>query len=83
MSLSISTKDLVRLIDERLAAARRVQCIDSREAAKLLGISERKLAQLVAEGEVPSFLIGRSRRFEVLDLEDWIASRTEGGASCK
>lgn len=43
--------------------------IDSRLASKLYSVSERKLAQLVAEGEIPSSKIGRSRRFSVEALD--------------
>ena len=76
----MNVEEIERIVDQRLAA-KRIQCLNSREAAKLLGVSERTLASLVADGAIPSFTIGRARRFELLDLEDWIASRTEGGQS--
>ena len=49
------------------------------EASRLLGgISARKLAQMVASGELPSAKIG-TRRLIILDgLKEYVAARTEG-----
>jgi excisionase family DNA binding protein len=33
-----------------------------REAAKMLGVSERKVAELIASKEIKSFKVGKSRR---------------------
>ena len=46
--------------------------VDARQAAALLGISQRKLAQLVAWDDIPSRKIGRLRRFSVMELKAWV-----------
>lgn len=55
--------------------------IDSVAAAEMLGMSTRKLWQLTKDGEIPFLRIGRSVRFSVSALEQWIESRIEGGRS--
>ncbi len=50
------------------------------KAAKTLGISERKLDQLVAQGAIPHFRCGRAVLFPVDRLHEWIAARTVGVA---
>lgn len=42
------------------------------EAAKALAISPRKLWSLTNCGEVPCVRIGRTVRYEVADLQNWI-----------
>ncbi len=49
------------------------------EASRLLSISQRKLWSLTASGEIPHVRIGRSVRYPVDDLREWIELRTEGG----
>lgn len=50
------------------------------EARRLLGgISRRKLALMVAAGEVPSTKIGTRRMFPIDGLRAYVAARTEGG----
>ena len=50
------------------------------EARRLLGeISARKMAQMVAAGEVPSVRIGRRRLFPLDGLRAYVAARVEGG----
>ena len=43
-----------------------------KEAAATLGISPRKLWALTASGDVPCVRIGRSVRYDVADLADFI-----------
>jgi excisionase family DNA binding protein len=45
------------------------------EAAELLGLSERTVARLVADGELPSLKVGRRRLFSLRRLEEWAESR--------
>ena len=45
------------------------------EAAKALGIGLSKMAELIADGEIPSFKIGRRRLIRPLALEDWVRRR--------
>lgn len=50
-----------------------------REAANYLAISQRKLADLKATGEIPFIPIGRSIRFDVADLDRFIERQRSGG----
>ena len=52
-----------------------------REAAKSLSISPRKLWSMTASCEIPHVRIGRSVRYGIDDLKEWIESRKERGGS--
>ena len=52
----------------------------AKEAAKSLGIGERKLWSLTNRGEIPHIRIGRMLRYPVRELEEWISKHTEGGS---
>lgn len=45
--------------------------VNTREAARMLCISERTLWTLTQEGRIPSLKIGRAVRYRVADLEAW------------
>ena len=45
------------------------------ESAKALGIGLSKMAELIADGEVASFKIGRRRLIRPLALEDYVRAR--------
>ena len=51
------------------------------EAAQSLAISPRKLWSLTASGEIPHVRIGRSVRYAIDDVKDWIKAQTKGGES--
>ena len=51
--------------------------IDSIAAAKLLGIGTRTLWQLTNDGEVPYVRIGRSVRYHVPALHEWVAAKLQ------
>ena len=53
--------------------------IDRREAARLLGISPRKLWDLSNIGELPVMRIGNALRYDPNDLRAWIAANKEHG----
>ena len=53
--------------------------VDAVTAARMLAISKRTLATLVAENEIPSTRVRRCLRFSVVDLERYCASRRDGG----
>ncbi len=44
----------------------------SRDAAKYLCISERKLWSMTQAGEIPAVRLGRAVRFDIKDLENFI-----------
>jgi len=50
-----------------------------RQAAQTLQISERKLWGMKASGEIPHVLLGRSVRYPVADLQQWIEEQKTGG----
>jgi excisionase family DNA binding protein len=45
------------------------------EAAVALGISRAKCYALMARGDLPTILVGASRRIPVAALQDWIEQR--------
>lgn len=49
------------------------------QAANALGISPRKLWGMTASGQIPHVRLGRSVRYPVKDLENWINAQKEGG----
>ena len=53
--------------------------LTSRQAAEALQISERKLWGMKASGEIPYVLLGRSVRYPLADLQQWIDERKKGG----
>jgi excisionase family DNA binding protein len=50
--------------------------LNAREAAKTLGISERKLWDLAHRGKIPCVRIDRAIRYSLRDLEAWIEEQT-------
>jgi excisionase family DNA binding protein len=54
------------------AAAVEPLLIDSREAARLLCVSESTLTRLTRAGSLPAIQIGRAVRFDLADLRAWI-----------
>jgi len=46
-----------------------------RDAARMLGVSDRHLATLARAGEVPSVMIGGRRLFRLATLDAWLADR--------
>lgn len=55
--------------------------LTSREAAKVLAISERKLWQLKSTGEIPHVRIGASVRFAIADQEEYVENQKIGRSS--
>jgi excisionase family DNA binding protein len=54
-----------------------VQLLTVIEAARLLGISRSKLYELLADGELPSVRIGRTRRISVIAIDEFVATHTD------
>jgi excisionase family DNA binding protein len=52
-----------------------------REVAKFLKVTERTIYGLAAEGQIPSFKVGGSRRFKQSDLIKWISKRASAPTS--
>jgi excisionase family DNA binding protein len=51
------------------------------QAAEALAISPRKLWAMTASGEIPHLRLGRSVRYPVADLEQWIEEQRNGGTA--
>lgn len=54
--------------------------LTARETAAMLSISERKLWNLTNENEIPAIRIGRSVRYSIDDLEQWIKTKRQEGS---
>lgn len=50
-----------------------------KEAAKALGISERKLWSMTNCGEIPHVRAGRAVLYPLHELRAWLAARVKGG----
>lgn len=44
--------------------------------AEHFGVSERWIEQRVQKDKMPSWKVGRTRRFRVSDVEDWLRKRS-------
>jgi len=51
--------------------------VDVREAARLLSVCERTVANMVGRGELKPIRIGRAVRFAVADLRAWVERQTK------
>jgi excisionase family DNA binding protein len=68
----ISNAAGVAVIRQRIEGAKpagRVMMVSPKHAAELIDVSERTIHALIAKGELPSALIGGSRRIFVDDLK--------------
>ncbi|MBS3940269.1 MAG: helix-turn-helix domain-containing protein [Actinobacteria bacterium] len=54
-----------------------IQLLTIVDAARHLGISRSKIYELLAEGELSSVRIGRTRRIALAALEEFIESHTD------
>ena len=53
--------------------------VDAKGAGDLLGLSERQVRKLAAQGELPPFRVGRAVRWRVVDLERWAERQVATG----
>ncbi|WP_145078891.1 helix-turn-helix domain-containing protein [Aureliella helgolandensis] len=49
--------------------------VTARQAAEMLGLSERTLFKLRHQGQLPFVRVGRSIRFAVASLDSWVRQR--------
>ena len=55
--------------------------MDSKAAARILGVSQPKFFRMIADGTAPrSIRIGRSRKFDPRDVQAWIDARRQEAA---
>jgi excisionase family DNA binding protein len=55
--------------------------VTEKQAARLLGICERKLWDMRHDGLIPYLRVGRSIRYSISDLENWIAAKRQVGVA--
>jgi len=55
--------------------------LNRREAAKALAISERKLWDLTARGDLPQIRIDKCVRYELTAIQSFIERQRQGGAA--
>ena len=60
-----------------------IQLLTVVEAAQHLGISRSKVYELLADGQLPSVRIGRTRRIATSALEEFVARCSETGTSAE
>lgn len=58
---------------ERLEGRR--EALTVQEVAELLGVSDKHIYEMTADGTLPSFHIGRSIRLDPQDIADWLRKR--------
>lgn len=56
-----------------------VQIVTVREVATLLQLKESTVCSLAAEGKLPGFKLGKSWRFDLEEVERWIAEMPRSG----
>ena len=52
-----------------------MQLFTTAEAASYLRLKERKIYEMVAEGTLPAFYVGRSVRLDPQDMADWLRKK--------
>lgn len=57
----------------------RALALRPREAARVLGISERLLWSLTNRGEIPHLKLGRATLYPVDQLQEWLRERAKKG----
>jgi excisionase family DNA binding protein len=53
--------------------------LDTEEVSRVIGIRRTKLLELTYSGEIPSFKIGRSRRYYLPAIERWLQQQANPG----
>jgi excisionase family DNA binding protein len=53
----------------------RGEALTVQEVAELLGVSDKHIYEMVADGTLPAFYVGRSVRLDPQDIADWLRKR--------
>ena len=56
------------------------ELVKARSAAQAIGMSPVKLYRAAERGEVPHYRLGRSVRFDISELKDWMKAQTKRNA---
>lgn len=60
---------LIQLLESRKKA------LTVHEVAELLGVSDKHIYEMTADGTVPAFYVGRSVRLDPQDIADWLRKK--------
>jgi excisionase family DNA binding protein len=60
---------LIQLLESRKKA------LTVHEIAELLGVSEKHIYEMTADGTLPAFYVGRSVRLDPQDIADWLRKK--------
>jgi excisionase family DNA binding protein len=60
---------LIQLLESRKKA------LTVHEMAELLGVSEKHIYEMTADGTLPAFHVGRSVRLDPQDIADWLRKK--------
>ncbi len=60
---------LIQLLESRKKA------LTVHEVAELLGVSDKHIYEMTADGTLPAFYVGRSVRLDPQDIADWLRKR--------
>jgi excisionase family DNA binding protein len=65
-----------------------IQALESRrealtvqEVADLLGVSDKHIYEMIADGRLPAFRVGRSVRIDPQDIADWLRAKRPSAAN--
>ena len=53
----------------------RGEALTVQEVAELLGVSDKNIYEMVADGTLPAFYVGRSVRLDPQDIADWLRKK--------
>jgi excisionase family DNA binding protein len=60
---------LIQLLESRKKA------LTVQEIAELLGVSDKHIYEMTADGTLPAFYVGRSVRLDPQDIADWLRKK--------
>jgi excisionase family DNA binding protein len=66
LEATVLTMTLIQILESRQKA------LTVREVAELLGVSKRHIYEMIADGSLPAFQVGRSVRIDPQDFADWL-----------
>lgn len=71
----METRDAVELLEEARKIVQPIRWLKTKEAAAHIGIDYRRLYELAASKEIPSYRVGpQGLRFKESDLDSWVQS---------
>jgi len=68
-------------LDDKPAGGNKLQSVDAKKAATLLGIGLRTIRRLIASGKLASYRVGRCVRIRLTDLQAYQDRNKQGGCA--